>query len=267
MFGKLRVLLCERGDGPIGEPEHVVDHEHLTVALGTSANTDCWHFQTSRYARSQIRGNGFENNRKHAGLLEKIGLLQKALCGLGVATLGTKSAQLMDRLRRQAKMSHNRNADIDQPLCRIPDLASAAFDLHGRRPALLNQPAGISHGFFHVELEGKKRHVSHDEGPFRASANGSRVMDHHVERHGKCVVKTQDNHPDGIANQNDVDTSAVQQPSHGVVVCGQYGDLLAAFFHRPEIRHAYRFHRLLEYTCVVGRDKPVMHLTPHDVGR
>ena len=211
-------MLREGRNGTLRESKHVVTDEDLTVALRTSTNADRRHFQTGRYPAGQLGRNRLEDNRKHARLLENIGIFKKAFRSLRIAALRAKSAQLMDRLRRQPKMPHNRNSDIDQPLGCLHDMASAAFDLYGCRAAFLNQPAGISHGFFHAELECEKGHVGHDQGPLRATAHGLRVMNHHVEGHRECIIKAQDNHADRISNQNDVDTRAVQQPCHSVVI-------------------------------------------------
>ena len=139
-------------------------------------------------------------------------------------------------------MSHHRNSDIDKALRGVRNLA-AAFDLYRRRSALLNQPAGVAHRFFHAELKREERHVGHNQGPLGTPAHRPRVMNHHVEGDGKRVVVAQDNHPQRVPHENDIHAGAVQKPRHREIISSPYGDLFAAFLHRPQIGHAYWFHK------------------------
>src|SRR5437870_13154824 len=117
-------------------------------------------------------------------------------------------------------MSHNRDSDLDQTPCSLRDLPPA-LNLYSSRPALLDQPAGIAHRLLEAELEREKRHIGHNQGALDATAHGGRVMDHHVQRYGKRIVKAENHHADRIADEYDVDAGTVQQPAYRVVVCRQ----------------------------------------------
>ena len=78
----------------------------------------------------------------------------------------------MHRLRLQTEMSHDRNADVDEPAHGIEDRA-AAFELDRGRAALLQQPAGIAHRLFDADLIGQERHVGHDERALGAARHGA----------------------------------------------------------------------------------------------
>ena len=99
----------------------------------------------------------------------------------------------MNGLRRQSQMPHHRNTDIHEPFGGLDNLP-ATFDLYRRRAALLNQPAGIAHRFFHAQLECEEGHIRNDQGPLGSPAYGARVMDHHVQGHRQRRVVAQDNH-------------------------------------------------------------------------
>src|SRR5438128_8772228 len=145
LLGKLRVLLGKRWDGTVGESKHIVDDEHLPITLRPGANADCRYFQARRDASGKICGYGFQNDSEYAGLFENLRILHQPLGCLGIAALRTEATQLMHGLRGESEVSHYGNSDVDQPLRRLDDLASA-FDLHSRRSTFLDQTAGIPHG-------------------------------------------------------------------------------------------------------------------------
>src|SRR5437899_6391163 len=98
--------MLREGGRIIGKPEHVVADKYLPVTLRSSADADGRDFQRSGNPSGQIGRYRLEHNRKHAGLLELLGIFYKTFCGFGIAALRPKAAELMHGLWRQAQVPH-----------------------------------------------------------------------------------------------------------------------------------------------------------------
>ncbi len=79
--------------------------------------------------------NRFEHDGKDAGLLQHLGIFRQAVGGFGIPSLRAEASQLVNRLRCQTDMAHDRNTDIDKPFGRIDNLP-ASFDLDRQRRRL-----------------------------------------------------------------------------------------------------------------------------------
>ena len=73
-------------------------------------------------------------------------------------------------------------------------------------------------------------HVGGEERVFHAAPDGVSVVKHFVDRDRKCVRVAEHGHGQGVADQNDVDGSLVDQARAGIVVRGQAGDGLMLKF-------------------------------------
>src|SRR5215471_18123154 len=141
----MRVLLCE-WRRIVGQTKSIVTDEYLAVAMRSGADTDRRNFYARGDPPCKIRWNRFQNDGKHAGLLQHLGILDQAVGRLRVAALLAKTSELMDRLRRQTDVTHHRDTDIDETPGRVNNLP-ASFNLDGCGAALLNQPAPVTHCF------------------------------------------------------------------------------------------------------------------------
>src|SRR6267142_5015416 len=53
-LGKLRVLLCERGNRTIRQSQRVIADQHLAIALSPCPDSDCGDFQSRGHAAGEI---------------------------------------------------------------------------------------------------------------------------------------------------------------------------------------------------------------------
>ena len=175
--------------------------------------------------RGELRWNRLEHDGKRAGVLQRERIVEDQLCLLGIAPALAISALLIHRLRQHAEMPHYRNADIDEPLHDVDDRL-AAFDFHRGRSCVFQQTSRVAHRFGGCDLIGQKRHVGNDERLLRAAHDGGGVMNHHVERHRQRRVVPEHGRGHRIADQQHVDTRALEQPRHGRIVRGENREFL-----------------------------------------
>ena len=89
--------------------------------------------------------------------------------------LHVKSAERVDRLRRQTHVAHHRNFGFDQTRDQF-DAALAAFHFHGFGAAFFHQAHGVANGFVERNMKAAVGHVGDEQRAARAAANCARVM-------------------------------------------------------------------------------------------
>ncbi len=105
-------------------------------------------------------------------------------------------------------MAHNGNFGFGKARDELK-AALAAFDLYGFGAGFLDDADGVAKGFGDVGVIGAEGHVGDDEGVFGAAADGAGVVDHFVERDWEGVVVAEDDHAEGVADEEDVNTGLV----------------------------------------------------------
>ncbi len=76
-----------------------------------------------------------------------------------------------------------------------------------------------------AQMEREIRHVPDDHGPLHGPRHGPGVVDHLVHGHGHGVLVAQDDHAQGIADQDEIDAGLVQDLRRRVIVGRQADDL------------------------------------------
>ena len=71
----------------------------------------------------------------------------------------------------------------------------------------------------------------------RPRATSAGVVDHLVHGDGESIGTALDDTAQGVADQQHLDASFVENPREGIVVSGQAGDLLAALLHFHYMRY------------------------------
>jgi hypothetical protein len=105
-----RVLFHERRHELVEQSEHVVTHEHLSVAVRPRSDADGGDSNMCRGGSGNVGRDGFQHNRKRSGRFEgrsigeQLGIDDKlittsAKSGLGIKELWT---EIMKRLKDQA---------------------------------------------------------------------------------------------------------------------------------------------------------------------
>ena len=69
----------------------------------------------------------------------------------------------------------------------------------------------------------------------RAADDGLRVVEHLLHRDGDRRVVAEDDHAEGVADEEDVDAGGFEEAGRGVVVAGHHDDALAALLLRLEV--------------------------------
>src|SRR4051812_43976943 len=74
-------------------------------------------------------------------------------------------------------------------------------------------------------------YVDNDESSFHRFHYRRRVIDHLVECDGQCGFVTSHYIRSRVANENNVDTSAIDDLRHAEIICSEHSDLLTAVLH------------------------------------
>ena len=206
-----------------------MDDQDLTISL-TCADADDGHLHQLTYLPCQCSGYLLQHDGEAAHLAEQLGIAKQllGLC-LFLSTDGI-SAELVDALRRKAKMSHYGNASIeDGTYGFLYFYASLQFE--GIATALLHDADGILHAFRRIDLIGTEGHVANDKGTLHTTHHAAGMVNHLVERNGqRCHVAG--HHVAGaVANEHDVNASPIHKLSHGIIIRCEHGYLLPLLLH------------------------------------
>ena len=127
-------------------------------------------------------------------------------------------------------MPHDRDARRQDAFDALAHLAPA-LKLDRMGATFLHDADGAVQGFFRVALVRSKGQVHHDQRALGCTNHGLGVVDHLVEGDGKGGFVTRHHIRRAVADEDDVDPCLVHYRGHGVVVCREHGDFLAALLH------------------------------------
>src|SRR6478609_5209162 len=81
------------------------------------------------------------------------------------------------------------------------------------------------------------RHIRDDQRLVDASRRCARMMQHFVQCYVRSVRVTQNYHAYGVAHEDDVDATLIEQTRGGIIVRRERSDLLTALLHLAKIFH------------------------------
>ena len=110
-----------------------------------------------------------------------------------------------------------------------------ALDLDRLASTLLHQPSRVLQSLGRRYLIGQKGHVRDQKSVLRPAPGGPGVMDHvgHGHRHGGIIAKH--DHPQRIADQDDVDPRFLRQTGRWIIIGRQHDDLFTSLLHPQEV--------------------------------
>ena len=163
----------------------------------------------------------FENDGKAAGILKGQGAFMEGLNFVFGLALLFVSALFEDALGEHAEVAEDGDAVVENG-ADLVGLADAAFQFDGFG-ADGGEASGVGEGLLWggVAVDGE---VCDDEGLGCAPGGGGGVVEHvlHVDMGG--VGKAEDDHAEGIADEDEVDASFIEESGCRVVVGGERRD-------------------------------------------
>src|SRR5216684_92560 len=235
---EVRVRLRETWNERFAQSQHVMHHEHLTIASGSRADPDGRNRGMLRDFLSKVGGDAFQYEREGTGLLDRGRILEQPLTASGslarAAALHAMAAHPMNRLWRKADVSHHWDIDVDQASYSIGH-RDAALELDRFGATVLDQTAGIAHGLLDTHLVGKKWQIGNDECTPARPHNHPRMVNHLTKRHRQRAVGSLHDHPKAVAHQENVHTHMVEDSREGIVVRRQHRDRRAFSLHSTQV--------------------------------
>src|SRR5215468_6061083 len=110
------ILLNELWRKIIEQSEHVMDHEHLTVAMRARADADGRNNQPVGDLLGQVQRNTLQHQCEGPAILYRQSIAHDRFPLFLVFTLNLIAAKPVNRLRRQADVPHDRYANLDDGL-------------------------------------------------------------------------------------------------------------------------------------------------------
>ena len=172
-----------------------------------------------------LAGHDLGHDREAAGVDERLRILDELLRALRGLALRGKAAELRHAHRADADVALNRDAGLDDRLD-VPRMMHVALALHHFGTGLRDVLRGIVDRMLLREVEAHVGHVHHAQTVLRSALHGLRHEHDFLERHRGGRLVTEQHHPAGIADAQDVDSEPVGDDGVLVVVHGQLDDRL-----------------------------------------
>src|SRR5262245_28073373 len=213
-----------------------MDHEHLAVTMRARADANGRNGQPLGDLLGQVLWNAFQHHRERATILYRQSIAHDCFPLVLVLTLNLIAAEPMNRLRGEANVSHDRDANLDDGLDRTWH-RSTALEFHPLGTALLEEPPGIPDRLLPTYLIGEKRHVPDHQSTLATARNRSRVVDHLLHRNRQGIRLALKDAANRVADQEDINAGLVQNPRKGIIVSGETGDLFPQTLFFDDMRY------------------------------
>ena len=248
--------LLGEGRRAVTQPQHVVDDEHLAVAVGTGTDADGRDVQCRSHLRSEVGRDVFEHERERPRFLVGACEVENLLGVLLGCSLSLVAGRL-DLLGRQAEMRHHGNPELDQSLGQL-DGVRAGLQLDRVGVRLLEHPAAVLDALGLADADREEGHIGDDDGVARRAGDGGRPARDLFDRHGKRRVVAQRRVAHAVADEHEVGSRPVDDGRRRRVVRGQHRDSLGPGLRAdvPYRGHTRRTARKREKRLVVP---PVVH--------
>ncbi|KAG1450140.1 hypothetical protein G6F57_016478 [Rhizopus arrhizus] len=205
------------------QAEEVMQYQHLAIALRAGADADGRHVHRRRDLGSDRGRHAFEHHDAGAGSGHGPGIFHQLARGIASA-LDLEATQAQHRLRGQAQMRADRDLALDQ-IADDVDLEAGTFDLDHLGTGLQQLQRGIQRAF--GRSVGAKRQVGHQQRTLQYAGHGAGVVDHVGHGHRQGRIMALHDHPQRIADQDQVNAVCVKSAGKAGVVGGQHDQLLA----------------------------------------
>ena len=114
-------------------------------------------------------------------------------------------------------------------------MAHAAFQLHRLRAGIDKSSGGLRG--LRRRIVSVNRHIRDEQRLFDPPRRRASVMQHLVQCYIRSVLITQNYHAYGVAHEDDVDATLIEQTRGGIIVRRERGNLLTALLHLAKIFH------------------------------
>ena len=177
--------------------------------------------------------------REAAQVLQQLRITHQLLGLLLHRGAGHVGAELVDRLRREAQVTHDRDAGGEDALDAFGD-DRAALHLDGMRAGFLHDAHRALQRELAVALVAAERHVHHHQRPRYRAHHRRGMVDHLVQGDGQRRFMSMHDIGGAVAHQQHIQSGLIQDACEAEIVGGQHRDLLALRLHLREARRRDR---------------------------
>ena len=199
--------------------EHVVQDEHLRIAVRARADADGENRKFLGQFARDLEIDDFEHDRVGAGRFDGERVFDQPIAMRAHAIAGANAGGL----RRDADVADDGNTGArDRADAR--GFFAAALEFDAGRAAFFDQANRVAQRVFVADLKRTEGHVADDVRARCAADDGGGVMDHHVDRHGRRFIESEHDVAQTITAENPVDAGFFGVAREGCVVRGDHWD-------------------------------------------
>ena len=183
--------------------------QDLPVGARTRADADARDAELVGNGRRELARHALEDDAERAGFLERDSVYRDLRSLLVGFALDLESAHLVDELRRQAEVTHDRDPDLGQTPGDL-DNATSAFELDRVHAGLLHKSTGAGDRLLGRRVIRHEWHIADQQGLPRAPSDRLCVVKHVFERHGKRRPVPEHHHAKAVADKEYRDARLVE---------------------------------------------------------
>ena len=202
-----------------------MEHENLTVAARSGADTDGRDVDRVGDQLGHLIGNTLDDDGKAAGVGKCLCVVDQGQRLGRLAALHPETPHGVHRLRGQPDVAHDRDLGVEQRLDHGQTL-TASFELDALG-AGANEDGRVAHRVLDRHVVAHPGQIADDEGPRLGARHRSGVMGDVVDRDLQGVVVAQHHHGHRITHEDHVGACGVDHTCPGGVVCGEHHERLS----------------------------------------
>ncbi len=128
---------------PIRKPDQIMEDDDLSITTWTGADADSRDLEHLGDGVGHLVWDALQDDWKNPGLFQLPGLLDDVFRFLYCFTSDPVLPQMMDGLRSQPDVAHDRDVRFDEDFDELQPFFWSSFDLYGFGSPFLQEPGGI----------------------------------------------------------------------------------------------------------------------------
>jgi hypothetical protein len=222
-----------------GQAQEICCDADLPIAVVSGANANHRNSELMPCSPGQLTGNMLQHEGKTTCFFQGQGLFDQPVLTHWIQGLASVP-QTMHRLRRQAQVTHDRDAHSHQPVHHSNDLGIRSLQFHRRGGGFFEQFSCGGHRKVWTALIAKEGQVTNEQrllvmGCRKPSGYSQGVMQHLIEGDWQRCGMAQRHHPQRITHQNHVGPSRLNEGSRQAIPSRQHGDWASALLETDQV--------------------------------
>src|SRR4029077_15004604 len=222
-----------RGE-PRKQSNQIVRDQNLSVAMLARSDPDRRDANRIGDLLGDIGQDNLEHDGKCSRVFHRTGVRQQCFDLRLRAALDSVAALLAYTLRQHADVRHKRYSRLRDRFD-LRNMTHTTFELYRLSTGVDKFSGGLRS--LRRSVVSANRHIRDEQRLFAPARRRVRVMQHFVHCYIRSILITQNYHAYGVAHEDDVDATLIEQTRGGIIVRRERSNFLAAPLHLAKIFH------------------------------